>query len=114
MHPSAGARGKGGKGGAGGSDAAFHALMGGHVMPMPMAAGMQAGMMAPGMAHLATAAGPPRELMHQLQMQQVGFCMRSAFQTHPGTAPSCHQLRLSSRECCVMEQCASVELDDAF
>ncbi len=45
--------------------------MGAHGVHMPMAAGMQAGMMAPGMAHLAGAAGPPRELMHQMQMQQV-------------------------------------------
>nr|BBK07877.1 algal B-type response regulator [Coccomyxa sp. KJ] len=71
VHPSAGARGKGGKGG--GSDAAFQALMGAHGVHMPMAAGMQAGMMAPGMAHLAGAAGPPRELMHQMQMQQMSM-----------------------------------------
>ena len=74
VHPSAGARGKGGKGG---SDAAFQALMGAHGVHMPMAAGMQAGMMAPGMAHLAGAAGPPRELMHQMQMQQVGLLLSS-------------------------------------
>ncbi|KAK9917621.1 hypothetical protein WJX75_006569 [Coccomyxa subellipsoidea] len=69
VHTSGGARGKGGKGG---SDAAFQALMGAHGI-MPMAAGMQPGMMAPGMAHLAGSAGPPRELMHQMQMQQMSM-----------------------------------------
>ncbi len=68
VHPSGGARGKGGKGG---GDAAFQALMGAHGV-MPMAPGMQPGLMAPGMAHLASA-GPPRELMHQMQMQQVFY-----------------------------------------
>ena len=76
VHPSAGARGKGGKGG--GSDAAFQALMGAHGVHMPMAAGMQAGMMAPGMAHMTGAAGPPREIMHQMQMQQVDSCYLAA------------------------------------
>lgn len=74
VHTSGGARGKGGKGG---SDAAFQALMGAHGI-MPMAAGMQPGMMAQGMAHLAGSAGPPRELMHQMQMQQVRLGAPSA------------------------------------
>lgn len=72
VHPSSSSRGKGGKNGSvGGADASFQAMMGQHGMPMPLAGAMQPSMMAPGMAHLAGSAAPPRELMHQMQLQQV-------------------------------------------